>query len=361
MSRVDLALAGKKQAIPSPARGQSMVVSVIRHTVRPGKDQEYGAWLRVLVAIAGNAEGRRQQRGRPSPTARARRRWPVVWTGLALSAPSLVFLIAFTYWPVVQVTIAAFSERRFGGGASLGFGNFVRLFADAHFTRAARNNAVYAAGTLLPSLALALVFALGLSASTRINAVLRTLLVLPMLIPLVAAASLFVFIFLPGAGLLDHYLARLGLAETNWLGDPDLALGSIIGLTVWKNTGYYMLFFLAGLAAIPRELMEAAMLDGAGALRRFRHVTLPLLGPTLGFVAVIALLNVLTQVDHIVVLTQGGPSDATSVLLYYIYEQAHQNNDIGLAAAATVVSVAALFALSAVSLRTLEHGTHYES
>ena len=176
-----------------------------------------------------------------------------------------------------------------------------------------------------------------------------------------AAASLFIFIFLPGGGLLDYYLAKLGAGETNWLGDPSLALGSIIAITVWKNTGYYMLFFLAGLAGIPQELLDAAKIDGANAPRRFLHVTLPLLGPTLAFVLVIAVLNVLTQVDHVVVMTQGGPSDATSLVLYYIYMQAHQNYDVGLASAASVVSVAFLVALSIVSLRSLERGVHYET
>jgi sn-glycerol 3-phosphate transport system permease protein len=171
----------------------------------------------------------------------------------------------------------------------------------------------------------------------------------------------FIFIFLPGAGLLDYYLAPLGFAETNWLGDPSLALGSIIGLTIWKNTGYYMLFFLAGLAGVPPELLDAAKIDGAGAWRRFLNVTLPMLGPTLAFVLVIAMLNVLTQVDHVVVMTQGGPSDATTVLLYYIFQQAHQNYDPGLASAATVVSVGFLLALSLISLRTLDRGLHYES
>ena len=278
-----------------------------------------------------------------------------------LLAPSLVFLALFTYWPVAQVALTSFTVRRFGDAPHWGLGNYARLFADPHFARAAWNNLLYAVGTIVPSLALALLFAVGLRASTRVNAALRALLVMPMFVPLVAASSLFVFIFLPGGGLLDHYLARLGVSETNWLGDPDLALFSIVVITVWKNTGYYMLFFLAGLAGVPHELLEAATLDGAGAVRRFRHVTLPLLGPTLGFVTVIALLNVLTQVDHIVVLTQGGPSDATSVVLYYIYQQAHQNNDIGLASAATVVSVAALFALSTVSLRALERGLHHEA
>lgn len=278
-----------------------------------------------------------------------------------LLLPSAVFLLAFTYWPVVQVAVGSFSVRSFGGAAHWGFGNYARLFADPHFATAVRNNVVYAAGTIVPSVTLALLFALGLRESTRLSGILRTLIVLPLLIPLVAAASLFIFIFLPGAGLLDYYLAKVGVSETNWLGDPSLALGSIIAITVWKNTGYYMLFFLAGLAGVPQEFIDAAKIDGANAVQRFLRITLPLLGPTLAFVLIIAVLNVLTQVDHVIVMTQGGPSDATSLLLYYIYQQAHQNYDIGLASAATVVSVGVLFALSVVSLRTLERGIHYET
>jgi sn-glycerol 3-phosphate transport system permease protein len=262
---------------------------------------------------------------------------------------------------VLQVAVGSLTVRAFGGSAHWGIDNYTRLFADPHFATAVRNNLVYAAGTIIPSLTLALLFALGLREGTRLTSVLRTLFVLPLLIPLVAAAALFIFIFLPGAGLLDYYLARLGAAQTNWLGDPSLALGSIIAITVWKNTGYYLLFFLAGLAGVPQELLDAAKIDGASAMQRFLRITLPLLGPTFAFVFVIALLNVITQVDHVIVMTQGGPSDSTSLVLYYIYQQAHQNYDIGLASAATVVSVAFLFVLSIVSLRTLERGIHYET
>jgi len=278
-----------------------------------------------------------------------------------LLAPSAVFLALFTYWPVIRVVIDALTVRAFRGPAAWGLGNFDRLFADARFYTAVINNLVYAVGTVLPSLILALAFAVGLRQATRMNAALRTLITLPMLIPLIAAASLFIFILLPGAGLLDYHLAKLSLPGANWLGDPSLALGSVIGITIWKNTGYYMLFFLAGLSGIPDDLLDAARIDGAGPVRRFRHIVLPLLGPTIAFVLVIALLNVLTQVDHIVVMTRGGPSDATMTVLYYIYQQAHQNMDIGLASAATVVSVVALLMLSLLSLRTLERGIHYES
>jgi len=278
-----------------------------------------------------------------------------------LLAPSLAFLIAFTYWPVLRVLGQSLIVGRFTDARLLGLDNYRRLFADPHFARAASNNALYAAGTIVPGLTLGLLFALALRESNRWTAVMRTLLVMPLMIPLVAAAALFSFIFLPGGGLIDFYLGRFGLAMTNWLGDPDLALGSIIAITVWKNAGYYMLFFLAGLAAVPQELVDAARIDGAGALRRLCHVTLPMLGPTFGFVVPIALVNALTQVDHVVTMTQGGPSDATTLLLYYIYQQMAQNYDLGLAAAATVVSVAALLGLSLVSFRALERGVYYAS
>ena len=134
-----------------------------------------------------------------------------------------------------------------------------------------------------------------------------------------------------------------------------------MGLTVWKNAGYYMLFFLAGLAAVPDEQLDAARLDGANAVQRLRHVILPLLGPTFGFVGVVALVNVLVQVDHVLVMTGGGPADSTNLLLSYIYQTAQQNLDVGRASAATAVSVAALFALSAGGLRAFERGIHYES
>lgn len=280
---------------------------------------------------------------------------------MLLLAPSLVFLLAFTYWPILTTTLRAFTEQQFGHTAHWGGSNFVRLFADPHFAAAARNTVVYAIGTIVPSLLLALAFAVALCDNTRLNTLLRSVIVLPLLIPLVAATSLFLFIFLPGGGLLDWYLAKFGVSAINWLGDPDLALGSIIAITIWKNTGYYMVFFLAGLVAIPVEYYEAARLDGAGPATQFRRITLPLLGPTFGFVSVISVVNALTQIDHVVVMTQGGPSDSTNMLLYYIYQQAEQNYDTGLASAATLVSVAALLALSVLALRTLEHGIHYES
>ena len=278
-----------------------------------------------------------------------------------LLAPSLLFLAAFTYWPVFGVVLRSLTEKRFGQTAAWGFDNFTRLFGDTHFHRVLINTLLYAVGTIVPSLVIALFLAVALSKPGRLTGLLRTILVLPQMIPLVAAAALYVFIFLPGEGLLDHYLAYFGRYATNWLGSPELALPSVILITIWKNTGYYILFFLAGLAGIPADLLEAARIDGANGWRRFRDITLPLLGPTFAFVGVIAMVNALVQIDHIIVMTGGGPSDSTNMILYYIYQQAEQNLDLGLASAATVVCVGGLLVLALLSLRTLERGMHYES
>ncbi len=166
----------------------------------------------------------------------------------ALLAPSLIFLATFTHWPVAQVAWQSLRQQDRGHITFVGLGNFVALIQDPSFRQALSNNLVYAVGTVVPSLFLALWFAVALQQSTWFNALLRSVIFVPVLVPLVAVASLFLFIFLPGVGLLDHYLAMLGVASINWVGDPDIALASIIGLTIWKNAGYYMLFFLGGLS-----------------------------------------------------------------------------------------------------------------
>jgi len=272
-----------------------------------------------------------------------------------LLLPSLIVLAGFTYWPVVRVVWDSLLARHPGAAASFaGLANYRALFADGAFRHALLNNLVYALGTGIPSLVIALWLAMALARSTRLNTLLRSLVFMPVLLPLVAAAALFLFIFLPHVGLVDYYTGRLFVNPPNWLGDPDIALWSIVAITIWKNAGYYMLFFLAGLQAIPPDAYEAAVLDGANPWQRLRYVTLPYLRPTIAFVFIIALLNIVTQVDHVFVLTKGGPSDSTNLLLFYIYQQAAENYDIGRASAATIVSLALLFLVTLGSLRSLE-------
>ena len=280
-----------------------------------------------------------------------------------LLLPSFLLLATFTYYPTLRALALSLTTHRLGkpAGTFDGFDNYVRLFSDAKFQHALGNNLIYAVGTIVPSLAVALGFALALQSSTRLNGLLRSCLFLPTLLPLAAAAGIWSFIFLPGLGLLDYYLAKLGVGATNWLGNADIALFALMALTVWKNAGYYMLFYIAGLQGIPQDALEAATLDGASAWQRFRHVTLPLLMPTTAFIGVIATINVITNVDHVIVMTEGGPNDATNLLLFYIYQNAIEFHDPGKAAAATVFSLAALLAISVLGMRALERGVHYEA
>jgi sn-glycerol 3-phosphate transport system permease protein len=272
-----------------------------------------------------------------------------------LLLPSLIFLALFTYGAMGRVLIDALYQRatpkaplRF-----VGLDNIAAVLADSAFTGAVINNLIYAIGTAVPSIGLALLFALALARTNPVTSALRAALFLPVLIPMVAASALFLFIFLPNVGLLDYYIGRLLPVLPNWLGDPDIALYAIMIITIWKNAGYYMLFFLAGLQAVPEDVMEAAHLDGAGPFTRLRYIILPELKPTFLFVIVIATLNAVTQVDHVFVLTQGGPSNATNLVLFYIYQQAVEHFDVGKASAATLLTLAALMALTALSFRTM--------
>jgi len=277
---------------------------------------------------------------------------------LLLLLPSLICLGAFTYWPIASVAVDSFFGRRLGEKVATyaGLDNYLRLVADAKFEAAALNNLIYAVITVVPSVVLALAFALLLQRSTRFTATLRALLFFPTMIPLIGAAALWTFLFLPTVGLIDYYIGRLVPLSINWLGDPDTALMALSIVTVWKNAGYYMLFYIAALQAVPGELLEAAILDGAGAWPRLRHVILPQIAPTTAFVAVIALIQSVTAVDHVIVMTRGGPNDATNLLLYYVFQTATELHDSGKAAAGTVVTLAILLVVSGFGMRVFERG-----
>lgn len=148
--------------------------------------------------------------------------------------------------------------------------------------------------------------------------------------------------------------------NNNWLGRSNSALLALALIGVWKFAGYYMLFFLAGLQSIPASTREAAIVEGATRTQVFFKVTLPLLRPTLSFVITTALIYSITQIDHVAVMTRGGPDNATTVLLYYIQNLAWDTHDLGKASAATFLTLAGLFAFSLINLKLLEKGAHYE-
>ncbi|HID4043820.1 TPA: carbohydrate ABC transporter permease [Pluralibacter gergoviae] len=279
-------------------------------------------------------------------------------------SPSLLFLALFTYFPLARsVYDSLFDTRMAAGGDApfVGAENFLRLFADGAFWQSLVNNLIYLLLTVVPGVALALLLAVALWENHRINRWLRTAFFFPMIVPMVSAAAIWLFIFMPGMGMLDYYLAKLfGPLNNNWLGNQDSALYALALIGVWKFAGYYMLFFLAGLQGIPASAREAAMMEGASSTQIFFKVTLPLLRPTLSFVVTTALIYSITQIDHVAVMTHGGPDNATSVLLYYIQNLAWETHDLGKASAATFLTLTGLFAFSFLNLKLLERGAHYE-
>jgi len=277
--------------------------------------------------------------------------------------PTLIFLFLFTYYPLVQSAADSLFDSRLNtdNPPFVGVQNYARLLADDVFWRALLNNLAYILMTVIPGIVLALLLAVALWENTSLNRWLRTAFFFPMIIPLVSAATLWLFIFMPGMGLLDYYLAKLfGPMNNNYLGMSDSALIALSVIGVWKFAGYYMLFFLAGLQAIPASAREAAIMEGASRTQTFFYVTLPLLRPTISFVVTIALIYAITQIDHVPVMTQGGPNNATTVMLYYIQSLANDTHDLGKASAATFLTLVLLFGFSVMNLRVLERGAHYE-
>jgi sn-glycerol 3-phosphate transport system permease protein len=287
---------------------------------------------------------------------------PVALAALLL-APTIVFLIVFTYGPLVVSVVGSFQRfSRIGTAPTwVGLRNYEDLWRDALFRQVLVNTAEYAlvAGPL--AVLFGLVAAVAVDGQRRLRLAARTLIFHPVLLPTVAIAATWLFLLNPVSGPVATLISRLTGRAQGLLEDPATALITVALVAVYKNCGLYMLFFLAGLQAIPRDLQAAARVEGASEWRVFRYVTWPLLGPITFYVAVIAALDALRNVDHIFVLTRGGPANATNVLLYETYLKAFEFRDLGRASALTVLMVVLLLTLALLVMPRLERGVHYEA
>jgi len=287
-------------------------------------------------------------------TASARARRDTIG-GWALVAPSLVVIAAFTIYPVVLSLMHAFTAPR--GGVTLQ--QVHAMVDDEVLHKVFVNNLVFAAVTVPASIVIALAMALWVNGKIRGRAFLRLAFFTPTVLPMVAAASIWLYFYTPSYGPIDRLLHVFGLPGHNWLGTPETALPAIMVVTIWKEAGFFMIFYLAGLQNMAPELEEASRLEGASAWYHFRRVTLPLLMPTTLFVMVVAMTASFKQVEHIFVMTRGGPDNASSLLLYYIYKVAFTFYDEHYAAVLTLVLVATLLLLAFLQFRVLERRIHY--
>lgn len=282
-------------------------------------------------------------------------------TAYLLLAPAAVLLAAFTYAPAVQSVVGSLYSTPHGARPArfVGLDNYATMAADPVFRQALGNSAVYALGTVPLAVALALAMAVLVDGSAPGRGLLRTAFFLPTVLPMIAVANIWLFFFTQDYGLVDQLLGAFGLPPRNWLGSPRTVLGCMMAVAVWKEAGFFMVFYLAALQAIPPHLREAASLDGERPFYVFRRVTLPLLMPTTVFVAVNALINAFRLVDHVIVMTGGGPDNASNLLLYYVYEVAFKFWDTSYAAALTFVLLLILAALALTQFALLDRRTHY--
>jgi len=286
---------------------------------------------------------------------------PATLYGWLLFAPAGVMLTLFAFTP----TVATFWQSLFSRGTArrpsrfVGLDNYEAMLADPVFWRVAGNSLWYALGTIPTSMAIALGMALWVNSKLPARTLVRMAYFTPTVLPMIAAANIWLFFYSPDIGLLDQVGRGLGLGGHNWLGDPSTALGAIIVVTVWKEAGFFMIFYLAALQTIPPDLKDAAAIEGAGRWTWFRRVVFPLLMPTTLFVLVNAMINSVKLIDHLFILTKGGPNNASKLLLYYVYESAFSFFDQPYAATLTVVILLTLGLLAVIQVRGLDRRIHY--
>ena len=281
--------------------------------------------------------------------------------GWGLLAPALILLTLFAFIPAAATLWSSFFSRGTARHASVfvGAGNYRDLVADPAFWQVVGNNLIYAAVTVPLSIALALGMALWANARIGARGLVRTAYFTPTMLPMIAAANLWLFFYTPGLGLLDHLTALFGFGPTNWLGQQGTALWSVIAVTVWKESGFFMIFYLAALQTIPPDLREAARIEGAGRWAYTRRVVLPLLMPTTLFVLINALINSVRLIDHLFILTKGGPNNASKLILYWIWEMAFAYLDQAGAAVMTVMTIAVLGLIAALQFMFFDRRVHY--
>ncbi len=286
---------------------------------------------------------------------KVRRRWfgpTQPWWGVVFTLPVLVLLLCFKFWPMgyaawLSLTNATLTER---GRRFIGFSNYARLAHDTTFAGALETTARYVGATIAVSMVLGLGLAVLLNQKVPARGLFRTLIFLPAVAPIIVVPILWQFLFNP-YGLVNDALKALGLHSVNWLLSPQGAVGALVVATAWRLTPLCMVIYLAGLQSIPGELYEAAAIDGAGPPRRFRSITLPMLKPTALVVLVFAITLTVQNFVLALVMTGGGPDNASTTLSLFVYQTGFLGFQMGYASAAALVMLLIIVAFTMVSLR----------
>lgn len=265
--------------------------------------------------------------------------------------PTAALLALFFFYPLIYAAYRSlYAWDLLTPPRWVGLDNYRVLFASGEITRAFGTTLVFSLVVVTGSMTLGLLLALALNRSGAFAGFVRGAIFSAYVVSWVSVALLWLWVLDSSAGVLSAMVRAVGLSPLDWLGDPDVALYTLSGVTIWKIAGYSMVLFVAGMQDIPRSLHEAAALDGAGAWQRFWNVTWPMLRPTAAFVGTTSLILSFQVFDVVRVMTQGGPVHATNVFVYAIYEQVFMNLRVGRASAEVVIFFVLLLALTALQL-----------
>ncbi|NJD86425.1 MAG: sn-glycerol-3-phosphate ABC transporter permease UgpA [Betaproteobacteria bacterium] len=283
------------------------------------------------------------------------------WLPYVLLAPQLVITAMFFFWPAIQAVYYSFLLQDAFGMTSqfVWFQNYAELFRDSHYLSSFKTTAFFATLVATSGIFISLLLATMADSVIKGALVYKTFLIWPYAVAPAIAGVLWAFIFAPSIGIVTYYLKVLGF-DWNWIIDPEQAMALVVIASVWKQISYNFLFFLAGLQSIPKSLIEAAAIDGAGPFRRFWTIVFPLLSPTTFFLLVINIIYSFFDTFGVIdATTQGGPGDATKVLVYKVYYDGVKAADLGSSSAQSVILMIVVVTLTVVQFRYVERKVQY--
>jgi multiple sugar transport system permease protein len=279
-------------------------------------------------------------------------------TALAFLSPALLIIAVWVVWPMIQALRTSFTDSSlFGASHWVGLQNYRRLWSDSRFTNDLKNTAIYALFTTVISVAVALLLALALDQRLRGRGLFRAVIFFPFITSLAISSIAWAFMLDPQLGIISAWISKLGLSIGDGVRDPNWALPVVTLVGIWRNVGFFMVMYLAGLQSIPKELKEAATVDGAGPLQRFRYVTWPLLSNTTMFVVMISAIFSFQAFDQMYVMTSGGPFFRSETLVMLIYSTGFVDYRLGYASAISWMLVAIVLTLSLVQMRFFSRRT----
>jgi multiple sugar transport system permease protein len=274
-------------------------------------------------------------------------------------APAIILLSIFVFYPTLRLFFDSFyswdgmSERTY-----VGIQNYRMLIEDDEFRQTVKNSFIFIIGSVPTGMAISLVMALLIQKHLIGQGIFRTIFFAPVVTSLVAAGLVFVWLLNYDFGVLNMMLEKLGLAKVPWLVDDKYAMLSVIIMTIWKDAGYNMILFLAGLNNISESYYEAARIDGAGSWKIFWKITWPLLMPTTFFILVVRIIFSFRTFEQIYAMTKGGPVGSTTVFVYYIYEKAFKYFEMGYASAAAIALLLIVLVLTYIQFKFVKHEKH---